>query len=209
MLDFERAKSWYPAGDATHGFSHIQRVYDLCEQLAREEGEGDLDILRAAALLHDVEGTAEGRGGHQLAAAEFARQILEEEGWEEDDIQAVEHCIRAHRFREQREPPRTLEAKILFDADKLDAIGAVGVIRALAFAVQQGTPVYHLPSRSFLAGNGREPGEPHTPYHEYHYKLRHLAGMLHTKAGKRLAQERHRVMAIFFRQLRRELDGAS
>jgi uncharacterized protein len=64
-------------------------------------------------------------------------------------IAAVQHCIRAHRFRDDREPPQTLEAKILFDADKLDVLGAIGAARTIAYAVLDGQPVYAEPSPRF------------------------------------------------------------
>ena len=204
MPTIEQARSWYPKEDPTHGFSHILRVYRLCETLSEAEG-GDLEILRAAALLHDVEVDEGQRVDHHQEAAGFARRMLEEEGWPEDRIQAVGHCIRSHRFRDQQEQPRTLEAKILFDADKLDAIGSVGVVRALAYALQKGESVYDLPSRKFLKTGRKEPDEAHTPYHEYHYKLRRLAGMLYTPSAKDLARNRSRRMEIFFEGLREEL----
>lgn len=209
MLTIEEARSWYPEADPTHGFSHILRVYHLCEELGTAEG-ADLEILRAAALLHDVELELTQRVDHHLGAAEFARSILSGKSWSLERIQAVEHCIRSHRFREQEEQPATQEAKILFDADKLDAIGSVGVVRALAYAFQQGENVYQLPSRTFLTTGQKEPGEPHTPTHEYHYKLSRLAGMMYTASGKRMARKRHRRMVDFFEGLHEELTtGAS
>jgi len=208
MPTIEQARRWYPDDDPTHGFSHILRVHRLCETLAEAEG-ADLKIVRAAALLHDVEVKASEREQHHLGAADFARRVLEEEDWPPDHIQAVEHCIRSHRFRDQQEQPRTLEAKVLFDADKLDALGSVGVVRALAYALQKGESVYDLPSRKFLKTGQKEPGEAHTPYHEYQYKLRRLAGMLYTRTAKQLARNRSRRMKIFFEGLREELGATA
>ena len=204
MPTIEQARRWYPDDDHTHGFSHILRVLALAEDIARQEG-ADWRVVRAAVLLHDAQEGEAPRKSHHLGAADFARKVLTAEGWEETDIQAVEHCIRTHRFRDQEEAPRSLEARVLFDADKLDAIGGVGVMRAVAYAVQRGEPLYVSPSDAFLETGKKEPGEPHTPYHEYHYKLRHLAGLLHTEAARRLAQNRQRVMAVFFDGLLEEL----
>lgn len=137
------AKNWYPQ-DPVHGFDHVMRVYRLGEQICQAEN-GDIEIVRAAALLHDVDATQiethtgeTMRADHQNAAAEFAGGVLREEGWSEERIAAVQHAIRAHRFRERNEPPKSLEAKILFDADKLDAIGATGIVRAIAYSIQAG-----------------------------------------------------------------------
>ena len=112
----------------------------------------DMEILLTAALLHDASGShpKEGnRNDHHLHSAEFAREILEKEAWPIIRIKAVQHCIRAHRYRKD-ESPSTIEAKVLFDADKLDVIGAIGVVRALAYAFQIKVPAFAVPSKQFL-----------------------------------------------------------
>lgn len=197
MPSIKQARAYYPDDDAVHGFSHILRVYRLCEQIGAAE-EADLKILRAAALLHDVEGDVDLRQGHHLAAADFAVKILDEEGWQESDIQAVTHCIRAHRFRNQEENPQTIEAKVLFDADKLDAIGAVGIARAVAYALRAGMDVYASPSAKYLTTGELEVGESQTVAHEYLYKLRHIKDRMYTKTGRSLAEKRHKLMVDFF-----------
>ncbi len=209
MLSIEIARAWYPANDPVHGFDHILRVYRLAERIAEAEG-ADLDIVRAAALLHDVDGgqlTADSgqRESHHHSAADFARRILEAESWPDERIQAVEHCIRAHRFRDDREAPQTLEAKVLFDADKLDAIGAIGAARSIAYAVQSRQPLYASPSQRFLETGEKEPGEAHTPYHEYLFKLRRLKARMFTPTGRALAEGRDRFLTAFFEQWQAEL----
>lgn len=209
MPNIEQARTWYPADDPVHGFDHVLRVYRLAESLAQAEGV-DLEIVRAAALLHDAHDPAAPEGGrndHHQASAAFARQVLREEAWPEERIAAVEHCIRSHRFRDDREPPDSPEARILFDADKLDAIGAVGVARAVAYAAGCGQPVYASPSARFLATGRTEPGEPHSAYHEYLFKLRHIRGRLYTQRGRDLAVERHAFLEAFFNRLAEEVAG--
>jgi uncharacterized protein len=230
MPTIETARAWYPEFDPVHGFDHVLRVYRLAERLAEAEG-ADVEIVRAAALLHDAQGDSNegddrpilddseplegganglhepGRAEHQHASARFARQVLQAEGWEDERIVAVEHCIRAHRFRKSEEQPKTLEAQILFDADKLDAIGAIGVARAVAYAAREGKQFYWPPSEQFLASGEEEAGEPHSAYHEYLFKLRKLKDRLYTSHGRLLAQERHKRMATYFEQLADEMDG--
>jgi uncharacterized protein len=218
-----------------HGFDHVLRVYHLAEHLAQTEG-ADLEIVRAAALLHDayseqwsvnseqnppisnqqflsnlrlarLESINNQRLTHHLSSAEFAGQVLQAEGWPDERIAAVQHCIRAHRFRDRQEPPQTLEAQVLFDADKLDAIGAVGVARAIGYAVQAGQPAYAPPSAQFLESGELEPGEPHSAYHEYLFKLRRIKERMLTTSGRKLAEERHREMAEFFERLADEMGG--
>jgi uncharacterized protein len=211
MPTLEQAKAWYPDADPVHGFDHVLRVYQLAERLALEEN-ADLEIVRAAALLHDAEGSAtqggdEGRRAHQHASSEFAAQVLQAEGWAPERIAAVQHCIRAHRFRDNSEPPQTPEAKILFDADKLDVLGAVGVARTIAFDVVVGQPIYAEPSQRFLSTGEEEPGEAHSSYHEYLFKLCKIKDRLYTPTARSLGEARHRFLADFFTRLASEYKG--
>ena len=209
MPTIELAQQWYLQDDPVHGFDHILRVYHLAERLAQEEG-ADLEVVRAAALLHDAEGNATAdasfdRLDHHHSSASFARKTLLAEGWSEARIAAVEHCIRAHRFRDRSEQPLTLEAQVLYDADKLDAIGATGVARAIAYAAAHRQPFYSQPSSRFLELGELEPGEGHSAYHEYLFKLSKIKDGLYTQAGRTLAQGRHTYMVSFFKRLEKEL----
>lgn len=209
MPTIETAKSWYPDNDPVHGFDHILRVYRMAERLAQTEG-ADLEIVQAAALLHDVDSSqlleVDGkRKSHHHTAAGFAHIILNFEGWPEDRIEAVAHCIRAHRFRDDREQPQTLEAKVLFDADKLDAIGAIGAVRAISYAVLAKQPLHSAPSEHFLQSGKKETGEPHTPYHEHLFKLSKLKERMLTPSGRQIAEERHHFLDQFFKQWQAEL----
>ena len=211
MPTIEKARSWYPKTDPVHGFDHVLRVYHLAERLAMSEG-ADLEIVRAAVLLHDAESSGSGdtnteRKVHHQAAADFAHHILKAEGWPEARIAAVQHCIRAHRFRDDSEQPQTLEAQILFDADKLDAIGAIGVARAIAYAARDGQPAFSPPSERFLKTGQKEPGEGHSSYHEFIYKLQKLKDRMYTPSGRVLAEERNRFMSEFYQRLQAELHG--
>lgn len=207
MPTIERARAWYPDRDAVHGFDHVMRVYRIADHLARTL-DADIQVVRAAALLHDAQGAApdspnSGRATHQLQSAEFAGSILLAEGWSQDRIEAVQHCIRAHRYRGD-ERPQSLEAKILFDADKLDVLGAFGIARTIAYAVQAGQPTYSPPSNSFRSEGVAEPGEPHSAYHEYLFKLRHVADRLHTTQARAIAQGRAHLLKEFFEGLAHE-----
>jgi uncharacterized protein len=209
MPTFEDARPWYPQTDNVHDFGHIERVYALSERLALEEG-ADLEIVHAAALLHDVEGSTPGkaeRKDHHLSSAEFAEKILATEGWAQERIQAVQHCIRAHRFRGDDEAPQTIEAKVLFDADKLDVLGAVGVARTIAYATLAETPLFVEPSPKFITCGNKEPDEQHSAYHEYLFKLVKVKDRLFTPSAKHLAQGRHDFLVAYFEQLAAEIRG--
>ena len=209
MPSVHQAQSWYSANDPVHGFDHVLRVYHMAEQLAQVEG-ADLEIVQAAALLHDAEGSApndeQSRSSHHEASAFFARTVLEAEGWPETRIAAVTHCIRAHRYR-TTVSPQSLEAKILFDADKLDVLGAFGVARTIAYAVQANQPIIAEPSERFIFTGEKESGEPHSSYHEYLFKLRNVKDQLFTDEARRIAEDRHSFLTLFYEQLIAESRG--
>ncbi|MEX1248711.1 MAG: HD domain-containing protein [Anaerolineales bacterium] len=208
MPSVKQARAWYPDKDPVHGFDHILRVLRLAERLAAAEG-ADLEIVRAAVLLHDASGAetgGQGRAEHQNHSAEFARVILEAEGWPPERITAVQHCIRAHRFRGE-ETPQSLEAKILFDADKLDVIGAFGVARTIAYDAVMGWPVYAEASETFRKTGKKEDGETHSSNHEFIFKLGKIKERLHTKTARQIAEGRQSVLNEFFEQLEAEARG--
>jgi uncharacterized protein len=210
-LSIEQARVFYPGDDPVHGFDHVLRVYRIAERLAREES-ANLEIVRTAALLHDSKGAdprseANEREIHHLLSAEFAETVLTEMGWQPERIAAVQHCIRSHRYRAQDEPPRTIEAMCLFDADKLDVLGAIGAARTTAFSAQADLPFYHEPSQRFLESGEHEPDEPHSAYHEYLFKLRFVHERLLTKAGRAIAQQRNAFLRQYFEQLQAECRG--
>jgi len=209
LLNLEIARQWYPDKDPVHGFDHIERVYRMAERLAQAEG-ADLEIVRAAALLHDIEGShpaGDERANHHFQSADIAADILRTEGWNAERIAAVQHCIRAHRYRDNREPPATIEAKVLFDADKLDVLGAIGVARVIGYAVQAGQPVFAEPSAQFRATGAEEPGEPHSAYHEHLFKLSKIKDRLFTASARQIAAARHAYLEEYFKRLIAERSG--
>jgi uncharacterized protein len=208
MPTIEQARLWYTDSDPVHDFDHVLRVYRMAERLAESEG-ADLTIVRAAALLHDAEGAtpgAESRADHHQASAEFAARVLAAEGWDAERIAAVQHCIRAHRFR-GTEKPETLEAKILFDADKLDVLGAIGAARAIGYATLSGMPWYEPPSQQFIETGKEVEGEAHSAYHEHLFKLRKIPGRMFTVTARAIAEERLKYLDEFFDRLIDEWHG--
>ncbi len=206
MPTLENARTWYTSSDPVHGFEHVYRVYRTAEYIATAEG-ADIEIVHAAALLHDAEGSAPGqtaRANHHEASADFARIVLTAENWLEVKIEAVQHCIRAHRYR-STEAPQTLEAKVLFDADKLDVLGAIGVARTVAYAALAGQPIYTDPSEQFRLTGKKLPEEPHSSYHEYLFKLRNVKDRMCTPAGRKLAKARHSFLVEYYEQLVAEM----
>ena len=207
MISIEFARTLYPAdADSAHDFDHVLRVVHLADRIAEAEG-ADRDIVHAAALLHDI-GLDEGRAGHETSAANRAKNILRAQGYDENFCNAVAHAIEAHRFR-SGPTPQTLEAKVLFDADKLDAIGAIGVARAFAFGAHRGQKLWGVVSPDYVdQPDGADP-HTHTAVHEFHVKLSKIKDRMFTSTGKQLAHERHAFMVKFYEQLDREVTGSA
>lgn len=191
----------------SHGWDHVERVWNLCRRIGLEEG-ADLELLEAAAYLHDVGRAEESASGgtvcHAALGAEISREILEKEGLPEDWIRAVVHCVEAHRFRGSGPRPESLEAKVLFDADKLDSIGAVGIGRAFLFAGEVGARLHN--SEVDLA-NAKPYSREDTAYREFRVKLINVRDRMLTASGWRIAEGRHRFMVAFFDRLEEEVAG--
>ncbi|RME83374.1 MAG: HD domain-containing protein [Caldilineae bacterium] len=205
----EFAQTLYTEGDAAHAFDHVLRVTRLAEHIARREG-ADIRVVRAAGLLHDC---VRHEHDHHLAAARRARQILADE--DPAFVEAVAHSIAAHRF--SRPPaPRTLEAQCLADADKLDAIGAIGIARAFAFAGHHGNRLWAATLEEIENTVGEDKQgyrerwggtRNYTPGHEFVCKLAVLTEGLYTATAREIAARRHAFMVEFFRRLDAEALG--
>jgi uncharacterized protein len=190
----------------SHDLEHTARVLRLAEHIAKKEG-ADLYIVKHAAMLHDIarhrEDKSNGRIDHAPSGAVMAGEMLEKFGYDADDIARICHCIATHRFRGEN-APKTLEAKCLFDADKLDSIGAVGIGRAFLFAGEVGAKLHN---KGVDIAKTKPYTEDDTAYREFVVKLKHVKSRMLTKEGKRLARERHAFMEEFFRRLDRETAG--
>lgn len=191
-----------------HGPDHTERVHKTALYIGRLMG-ARLDILSAAALLHDIgrkyETRKQGKICHAEKGAELARDILTKLDFAPFLIDEIAHCIEAHRYR-GKTAPRTLEAKILYDADKLDSIGAVGIGRAFLFAGQTGARLHNDSDVDILAC--KPYSKEDTAYREFKFKMSKIKDRMLTPEGKRLAKERHGFMELFFERLEREVKGA-
>jgi len=194
------------AGRGSHGFDHVERVLALALRLGAESG-ADVRALALAALLHDVGRHEQDRSGgavcHAAAGAVLARGILRRHGADEALVRRVAACVRRHRFRGSARP-RTREEKLLYDADKLDSIGAVGVGRAFLFAGEVGA---RLHNSAAAARRARSYGRGDTAHREWLVKLRHVPGRMLTPAGRRLAADRAAFATAFFARLAEEVAG--
>lgn len=186
-----------------HGPDHVERVHRLCLSIGRAM-EAKAEVLSAAAMLHDIgrRYETEEKGGicHADKGAELAETLLAELDFPAARRQDIIHCIATHRFRNHK-VPLSLEAKILFDADKLDSIGAIGIGRAFLFAGQVGARLHN--DGDFAAT--RPYTIEDTAYREFRVKLSTVKDKMLTPMGRALAQERHEFMEQFFFRLAAEI----
>ena len=206
-----------------HDINHVMRVYNLCLRLANYEPNVDLDILRTAALLHDIARTKEDEYvhagvldvDHAILGAGMSDKILRELGYPEEKIERIKHCIASHRFRGEN-PPRTIEAKILSDADKLDVLGATGIARSFTIGGENGQKIYSdAPVDEYIKGNlvgGKANGRiidpsKHASNLGFETKFKHIPDKLYTQKAREIARERLEYMKQFFERLKREIDG--
>lgn len=200
------AKSHFTAAKGSHAWDHTLRVYRLCDRIGRAEGV-DLLVVRIAAYLHDIarerQDSANGGICHAEEGARMAGPFLEKLPLNQDQSDNIVHCIESHRYR-GRVPPQTLEAKVLFDADKLDAIGAIGVARAYLFAGEIGARL-HAPEADVADTMPYTAND--TGYREYIVKLCKIKERILTSEGRRLAERRHHFMETFFNRFLDEYDG--
>ncbi len=200
------AKEMFDGARGSHDWDHTLRVSRLCERIGAAEG-ADMDVLRVAAYLHDIgrcyQDASNGAVCHAEKGAEMAIPIVQALPLTQHQKENIVHCIRSHRFRGNH-TPKTAEAKVLFDADKLDAIGAIGVARAYLFAGEVGARL-HNPEIDVLetAPYSKED----TGFREYKLKLCKIRDRILTEEGERLAKERHDFMEQFFKRFINEYEG--
>lgn len=204
---------------SAHNMDHVDRVYNLCLNLA-EGLDVDLDVLRAAALLHDIARIREdddpsGRTDHALVGAGMAARILNDIGFPEEKIEHVRECIVSHRFRTGN-GPQSLEARILFDADKLDIVGAIGIARGFVWVGRNNARIYSKPDIEAYARENLEGGKlngrikdktKHSWQIEWEIKTKHIIDKLHTEKAKEMCRERRDFVKSFLDRLEKEVRG--
>ena len=190
--------------DSAHDFQHIKRVYKNAEVIGRREG-ADMKILLPAALLHDLVVYPKGSAKTSKSAddsADMAEKLLKSFRYPQDKIDKICYCIRTHSYS-KRLVPATLEAKILQDADRLDALGAIGIARTFSVGGSERRSFYN-PDDPFWKSS-RELDDREWTLDHLRTKLLKLKDSMHTKTAKEMAQERARFMELFIKQLQKEL----
>ncbi|MFH1445646.1 MAG: HD domain-containing protein [Nanoarchaeota archaeon] len=204
---------------SAHNMDHIMRVYNLCMTLAKGD-KVDMEVIQASALLHDLGVIKEmndssGNTDHAVVGAEMAAPILKRIGFSDEKIKHIQDCIISHRYKTDNRP-KTREAEIVFDADKIDAVGAIGVARVYSWVGRNDAHIYRKVnieeySKENLTGgkiNGRIIDKTkHSPQIDYEIKGKFLVDMLHTPQAKKMAKERAEYFKNFLDRLEKEVHG--
>lgn len=191
--------------DPAHDLAHVDRVWANAHRIARSEGNANLRVLMGAAYLHDLVNLPKDdpdRARASQMSAEAAAPILTDLGFTPEELAAAQHAIAAHSFSANI-PPETPEARILRDADRLDALGATGIARTFTVGGTLGRALYD-PSDPFAAD--RELNDQLYTIDHWHLKLLQLPKDMLTAKGRKIADKRARLMLAFLEQLAKETD---
>jgi uncharacterized protein len=194
-----------PVGDPAHDLAHVRRLAITAHALALAEN-AVLEVVLPAAWLHDcivLPKDSDQRPQASRLAAAAAAEFLQEQGYSSEHIPAIHHAIESHSFSAGI-PPQTLEARVVQDADRLDAIGAIGIARCLSLGGVMGKPLYD-PDEPFP--EAREPDDTRYTLDHFYVKLLKLAGLMQTSAGRREAERRTEFTRIYLAEFYHELKG--
>ena len=192
--------------DSAHDRHHISRVLYAALDIAAGESHVDHDVLIAACLLHDIgreKQAADPSVCHAQAGGEMAYYFLMSIGWDQSRALHVKACITSHRYRGDN-PPDSIEARVLFDADKLDACGAMGIARTLIYSGQTGEPLYRLDDDGRIITGSRDM-ESESFFEEYEYKLKRVYKAFYTEGAARIAARQRQAAVDFHDALYRQI----
>ena len=193
--------------DSAHDQHHVYRVLYAAIDIAKGMESIDMDVLLAACLLHDI-----GRESqfadldnicHAQIGGEMAYEFLLSRQWSTQEALHVKECISTHRYRGDNAPKST-EAKILFDADKLDASGAIGIVRTLIYEGQVMEPLYIISEDGDIIVDGGG-AEISSFFQEYNYKLKNVYGSFFTEQAREIALNRQKTAVDFYNGLFNEI----
>jgi len=191
--------------DSAHDKEHVYRVLYMALDIAKTEKDVDYDVLICACLLHDIGRKEQFENPglcHAQVGADKAYRFLTDHGFEEEFAKRVSGCIRTHRFR-QEDQPDSIEARILFDADKIDVTGAVGIARTLVYKGQVGEPLYSVSGDGSVLDGTKD--EMPSFFQEYKYKLENIYTKFFTVRGAQAAKSRQAAAAAFYESMLREV----
>lgn len=194
--------------DTAHDKEHIYRVLYNALEIAKTENNVNYEVLITACLLHDIGRKEQSENPalcHAAVGGDKAYQFLLQHGFETSYAEQVKQCIQTHRYRKNN-PPQSLEAKILFDADKLDAAGATGIARTLLYKGNVSEPLYSVLPNGMVS-TGENDATP-SFFQEYKYKLENIYSNFYTEKAKEIASKRQHTAIAFYKDLYQEVNSS-
>lgn len=189
-----------------HDWWHIYRVWKMSQRIGGEE-QADMQIVEMAALLHDI-ADWKFHDGDEDIGPRIAGEIMGEHGVSSDVIEHVQLIIRESGFKGAPVEPSTLEGKVMQDADRLDAIGAIGIARCFAYGGHKGRVLYDPAIEPVVMTSKEQYAKNTSPSINHFYeKLLLLKDLMNTDTGRKLAKERHQFIEAYLEQFYGEWEG--
>jgi uncharacterized protein len=185
--------------DPAHDFEHVMRVYRNAERICKIEN-GNKKLILSAVLLHDII-KIKNRKNSALKSARLSEKILKQNYFSDNEIRIISDAIKDHSFSKCK-IPSTIEGKILQDADRLDAIGAIGLARVFSFSGSNNRPFYD-PKDPF--SKNRSVNDKKWALDHFYEKLLTLEQKMNTKTGKLLAKKRTKILKDFLKEIKNEI----
>lgn len=205
----EYLESKFSGEGSGHDYWHMYRVWQLAKHIGKSEAGVDHFTLELAALLHDI-ADWKFHDGDEEAGPRAAREWLEGQAVDNTIIEQVEDIIRTVSFKgaNVKTEMKTIEGRIVFDADKLDAIGAIGIARTFAYGGMKGRAIYdperppedHADAKAYMQSDG-------PTINHFYEKLLLLKDRMFTETGRQIAQQRHEIMEAFLKEFYAEWNG--
>lgn len=200
---YNEVKKWMRKNDPAHDFEHVLRVYETAKMICTEE-KANKKLVLYSVLLHDIAAFPKNDKRSKISSTKSskeAKKILKKFSFPDEEIKIISNAIEDHSFSKHKKPT-SLEGKILQDADRLDAIGAIGIARTFAVGGSENRPFYN---KSDPFCSIRNPNDQNWTLDHFYKKLLVIESKMNTKSGKKEAKRRTKILRRFLTDLKREI----
>lgn len=200
---YNEVKKWMRKNDPAHDFEHVLRVYETAKMICTKE-KANKKLVLYSVLLHDIASFPKNDKRSKISSTKSskeAKKILKKFSFPDEEIKIISNAIEDHSFSKHKKPT-SLEGKILQDADRLDAIGAIGIARTFAVGGSENRPFYN---KSDPFCSIRNPNDQNWTLDHFYKKLLVIESKMNTKSGKKEAKRRTKILRRFLTDLKREI----
>lgn len=200
---YNEVKKWMRKNDPAHDFEHVLRVYETAKMICTEE-KANKKLVLYSVLLHDIAAFPKNDKRSKISSTKSskeAKKILKKFSFPDEEIKIISNAIEDHSFSKNKKPT-SLEGKILQDADRIDAIGAIGIARTFAVGGSENRPFYN---KSDPFCSIRNPNDQNWTLDHFYKKLLVIESKMNTKSGKKEAKRRTKILRRFLTDLKREI----